>query len=147
MTAPKRISGSRFVTATLGLTFYRGPDGVVSAPIIASEAHQGPPGIAHGGFVATLLDEAMVAAAWGAGYPASTVNLTIDYRAPMPIDVEIMVRGWVERIEGRKIFTQATITRPDETIAAEGHGVFVRLPFDLPDADTPSGNIPFGIIE
>src|SRR5262245_51363894 len=42
---------------------------------------EGPPGLAHGGSVAAVLDEAMGAACWQAGHPSLAARLSIEFRA------------------------------------------------------------------
>lgn len=140
------ISGSRFLTGQppigMGLKFYPDEEKGVIAPVILDERHEGPPHHVHGGFSAALIDEAMGAAAWRAGYHVVAVHISFDLRAPLPLGVEVTVRGWVERVEGRKVFTKGTITLPDGRLAVEGEGIFVQAPQmfneDFRDAFTTS---------
>ena len=55
-------------------------------------------------------------------------NLNINFRKPVPLEKPITVRGWVERIEGRKIFTAGQIVLEDGAVATEGRGIFVTAP-------------------
>jgi len=126
------LTGSRFLTdgapGGMGLEFYLGEDGVVVATVTPELRHEGPPGHVHGGFATALLDEAMGAAVWQAGHRAVTVNLVTDFRAPVPIGAEVTVRGWVDRIEGKKIHSVGSITLPDGRLAVEGRGLWVEMP-------------------
>src|SRR5512145_688706 len=75
--------GSCFVCGTqnphsIGLTWYQDEDGSIVAEMIFCEAHQGPPGHVHGGASAAVLDEAMGAVVWRAGYSVVSVNLEIN---------------------------------------------------------------------
>ena len=54
-----------------------------------------------------------------------TGTLTIRYRSPTPVGEELRLEGWVERIEGRKIFARGTIHH-GETLTAEAEGVFIQ---------------------
>jgi acyl-coenzyme A thioesterase PaaI-like protein len=53
---------------SMGVTWWARDDGAVVTEVALTESQQGPPGYAHGGASAALLDEAMGAAVWRAGY-------------------------------------------------------------------------------
>ncbi|MFZ2879140.1 MAG: hotdog domain-containing protein, partial [Phototrophicaceae bacterium] len=80
-------------------------------------------------------DEAMGAAAWASNLTVLAVNLNADLRISVPIGVEITVVGHVERIEGRKVYTAASLILPDGRVAATSRGLFltVDLPGDMTD--------------
>lgn len=126
------VHGSKFAK-WLGARFIVEDDGSVSAAVIITDTQEGPPGYGHGGMLATLLDEAMGASAWYAGYRVLAVHLGIDYKRPVPVGEEIRVHGQVERREGRKAFTSGTITLADGTVAVNGGGIFVDAPNVLPE--------------
>ena len=126
------VNGSTFAR-WLGARFVVEDDGSVSATVTVAETQEGPPGYAHGGALATLLDEAMGAAAWYAGYRVLAVHLGIDYKRPAPVGAEVRVHGQVERREGRKAFTSGTITLGDGMVAVNGSGIFVDAPNVLPE--------------
>ncbi|MEY3805580.1 MAG: hypothetical protein RIR69_392, partial [Actinomycetota bacterium] len=44
----------------------------------------------------------------------------------------IMFVGWVEKVEGRKIFTKGTAHNGD-TLCAEAEGLFLSMPTELMD--------------
>ena len=126
------VNGSVFAKL-MGARFLVEDDGSVGANAIIAVTQEGPPGYAHGGALATLLDEAMGASAWFAGYRVLAVHLGIDYKRPVPIGAEIRVHGQIERREGRKAFTSGTITLADGTVVVSGSGIFVDAPGVLPD--------------
>lgn len=129
------LQGSVFVGSPqgLGVQFKLREDGVVVAECKLSANHEGPPRHAHGGALASLLDEAMGAAAWLAGYRVVAVHLECDYRLAVPLDTDIVVEGRVERHEGRKVFTSSIIIL-NGSPAVTGKGIFVEAPqfFDEP---------------
>lgn len=93
-----------------------------------AQHQQGPPGVAHGGALAALLDEAMTAAAFHAvNEPAFTANLNITYRAPVFLGTEVHISAKIQEIDGRKISIYAQITLADGTIATVASGLFIRL--------------------
>lgn len=90
--------------------------------------YEGPPGHVHGGYLAAAFDEVLGFAQSLGGKPGMTGTLTIRYRSPTPLRVELALRGWVERVEGRKIFTRGTIHTGDR-LCAEAEAIFVSIDF------------------
>jgi acyl-coenzyme A thioesterase PaaI-like protein len=84
----------------------------------------------HGGFLAGIFDEILGQAQSLSGRPGMTGKLSISYRAPTPLFTELTLRGWIERIEGRKIFTHATLHSGD-TLCCEADGLFISMPEEL----------------
>lgn len=125
-----RISGSMFLGGahSIGAVFYVMDDESVQAHVEITSQQEGPPNHAHGGILASLLDEAMGASAWAAGHRVLAVNLNISFRKPVPVGALVHVAGRVERVEGRKVFTTGAITLPDGTHAVDGTGLFVVAP-------------------
>jgi len=112
----------------MGVTWYAGEDGSIFTEITLTNAQQGPPGIAHGGASAALLDEAMGASVWRAGFRAAAVNLNTTYQKPIPLEVKIQVFGrFVER-NGKYLFAQGEIRLPDGTVAVVAKGTYVEAP-------------------
>jgi acyl-coenzyme A thioesterase PaaI-like protein len=90
---------------------------------------EGPPGHAHGGAMAAVLDEAMGFAAWLAGHPVVAARLTTDFRRMLPLGTVCTVEPAVERIEGRKVHVTARLVA-GEAVYAEGDAIFVGLGLD-----------------
>jgi len=86
--------------------------------------YQGFDGVAHGGIVATFLDEIMAQAVKKSGQKAMTGTLTVKYRKPCRTDEKIQIRGRIVEINGRIIKAQGEIIQ-DQEIVAEGEGIFV----------------------
>jgi len=89
-----------------------------------SAAHGGPPGRAHGGVVAALLDEVIGYSAFVAGAPGMSVALTVRFRSATPRDVPLEVRARLTRWEGRKRWATGEVLA-DGRITAEGECVLV----------------------
>ena len=87
---------------------------------------EGPPGFAHGGSVAAVLDEALGGAAWLAGHPVVVARLSVDMREMVPLGTDATVRARVERVDGRKIYTRAELTDGD-VVFASGEALCVVL--------------------
>ena len=101
-------------------------DNSIYATTVFDRHKEGGPGILHGGAVAAVLDEAMGAACFAQDHPGFTVTMTYDYKTHIPLNIEIKLRAWVEKIEGRKAFATCEAVLPDGTVAVTGSGIFVR---------------------
>ena len=88
---------------------------------------QGPPGHAHGGSIAAVLDEAMGFAAWYHGHRVLAGKLSIDFLRPLPVNTEVWVECEIERVEDKKIIVSGFISAPGDIIYARGDGLFVEL--------------------
>ncbi|MFD5316556.1 PaaI family thioesterase [Streptomyces sp. NPDC127098] len=90
-------------------------------------AHEGPPGYAHGGMSAMLLDELMGHACAAAGTPAMTISLRLRYQGPVPVGTPLRIAARIARTEGRKLHVDgsiATEATPD-TALVTAEAVFV----------------------
>jgi acyl-coenzyme A thioesterase PaaI-like protein len=88
--------------------------------------YEGPPGYVHGGMIALIFDEVLGMANISNGTPGMTGTLKVRYRKPTPLRRPVEVEGWVERVEGRRIIVQGTLT-VEGVVTAEAEGVFVSL--------------------
>jgi acyl-coenzyme A thioesterase PaaI-like protein len=88
---------------------------------------QGPPGHAHGGSMAAVLDEAMGAAAWMEGHLVVAVRLSTSFQRMLPLGTDALLEAWVERIEGRKVWTLGRLVDGDGEAFAEADALFVKL--------------------
>jgi uncharacterized protein (TIGR00369 family) len=108
-----------------GVKFQRTGEGAVEAEFSFDSAKEGPPGFAHGGAVAAVLDEAMGTACFEAGRMGFTVTMTVNYRAAAPLHQPLRVTASVERTEGRKSFTWAALTNHEGQLIADATGIFI----------------------
>ena len=106
-------------------------DGPRSVEVIGhctlSEAHGGPPERAHGGVVATLLDETIGLAAMAAGASGLTAGLNLSFKAGTPLHVPLTIRASYTHTEGRKHIASGKVFA-DEIVTAEATGVFIAPP-------------------
>jgi acyl-coenzyme A thioesterase PaaI-like protein len=68
----------------------------VSGRFFVKQDHQGPPGYAHGGVIATALDEAMALLVHAEGLHAVTRRLEVDLLGPVPVGSFAAVSASVE---------------------------------------------------
>lgn len=125
--------GSCFVCGTenphgLGVTWYLNDDGTIHADMVFTIAQQGPPAHVHGGATAAVLDEAMGAAVWRAGYSVVAVNLEINYKLPVPLRQPVIITARIAEVHPRKILTTSELRLVDGNIAVTGRGIYVEAP-------------------
>lgn len=89
---------------------------------------EGPPGCAHGGAIAAVLDDCMGSAAWAAGHSAVAISLEVYYKKFVPLGVTLDLTAWISRVEGRKVFVESQI-HDGELILSEGKGVYLVINF------------------
>jgi uncharacterized protein (TIGR00369 family) len=94
---------------------------------ILGEAYQGGGGMAHGGIIATLLDEAMGKVCRFRDVHAVTAELNVQYLKPVKVDEEIVVEGYETDAKGRNLFLAAEIRNGAGEILAKGTGRFVVI--------------------
>ena len=100
--------------------------GLVSGSVTFGTIYEGPPGCVHGGYIAAAFDEVLGITQSLAGNPGMTGQLTVRYKSPTPLHRELVFEGRIERIEGRKIFTVATLSVGD-VLCAEAEGLFISM--------------------
>jgi uncharacterized protein (TIGR00369 family) len=102
----------------LKLQFSRDGD-TVRTEFTPDRAHQGWPGLLHGGILGCLLDEAMSNAAYATGSTCLTASITIRLRQPVKVEVPLVVTARVTRHHKRLIETEGEIRLKDGTVIAE----------------------------
>ncbi len=112
----------------LKLSFSYNPDeGTASATTILSNHFQGWEGIAHGGIITTLLDEALAHAAFSRKIPCVTGELTVRFKKPVPLGTQIVVRGKIVEDRNPLLYATATVEHNGVVLAeATGKMVVVR---------------------
>jgi acyl-coenzyme A thioesterase PaaI-like protein len=107
--------------------FRREKDGRLVGRAWFGPGAQGPPGHAHGGSMAAVLDEAMGAAAWMEGHLVVAVRLCTSFQRMLPLGTDALLEAWVERLEGRKVWTLCRLLDEDGEPFAEADALFVKL--------------------
>lgn len=85
-------------------------DAGVEVDYAVPRALQGAPGIAHGGILATVMDEALCMTAYAKlGTPVVTGELTVRYLKPVPVETPIVARGQIVEDRGRSVFIEGGV--------------------------------------
>lgn len=108
------------------ITIGRAGERSAIATVTFGSAYEGPPGCVHGGYVAAAFDEVLGYVQSLGGNPGMTARLTVQYRKPTPLHAELRFEAELERVEGRKIFTQGRV-RANGIVTAEAEGLFLSV--------------------
>ncbi len=119
--------------AGLQAFFYETDDGALVATFTPGEVHQSYPGRLHGGIAATILDETIgraimigsEAQVWGV-----TLELTVEYKKPLPLEVELRVIGRITEQNSRIFSGTGEIILPDDSIAVLARGRYMKVPLE-----------------
>jgi len=116
--------------AGVHVRFYEQEDGSVLSRFTGQEHHQGYPGRMHGGVITAIMDETIGRAimvrhgeeVWGV-----TAELTVRFRKPVPLNVELTARGRITNENSRLFEGAGELLLPDGSVAVEATGKFIKL--------------------
>jgi uncharacterized protein (TIGR00369 family) len=111
----------------LHLDFYVAEDKSVLCLPALEASYEGPPGLLHGGIIATLMDEAMSKAVRVRGLTAMTRHMEIEYLRPVPSATQVRIEAKIVRSEGRKHWTEAHIIDEKMKTLAKAKGLFIEV--------------------
>lgn len=98
-------------------------------------AYEGPPGCVHGGFVAAIFDDFTGMAQVLGNQPGMTGTLSVRYLRPTPLNTDLDLEAWLDRVDGRKTSVVAEI-RHDDITTARCEALFIR-PREAPEELVP----------
>jgi acyl-coenzyme A thioesterase PaaI-like protein len=101
----------------------------VTAEFTVQSAHQGAPGLAHGGILASALDETLGSLNWLLRTIAVTGRLDTEFVRPVPVGATLHLAAEVTAVAGRKIYSTATgrIGGADGPVAVRADALFVEV--------------------
>lgn len=116
-----------------GLVATHSDDGRAVGHVTLGPAHEGPPGLVHGGVVAALFDHMLARAVRAGGRSGMTATLSVSYRRPVRLGVPLTLTAKTVGADGRRTTARARLVAEDDpgTTLAEADGVFVSPP-DVP---------------
>jgi uncharacterized protein (TIGR00369 family) len=94
---------------------------------VLGKRYEGGGGFAHGGIIATLLDEAMGKVCRFREVRAVTAELIVEYLRPVNVQSEIVVEGREMEQKGRNLFMTGEIRDGAGEVLARGRGRFVVI--------------------
>lgn len=92
-----------------------------------SRRYVGPPGHAHGGVIATILDEAMGKVNKIRHVIALTKEMTVEYLKPVPLGEPLIVEGRERSVRGRVHTNVAEIRNLQGELLAHSRGKFIAV--------------------
>jgi uncharacterized protein (TIGR00369 family) len=115
----------------LRLHFFTDADLNVVCHLRLAARFAGPPGHAHGGIIATLLDEAMSKSNRARGIVAMTRHLEVQYLRPVPLGAALTLTAQHMGAAGRRNHTEAQIRDEAGQVLATAKAVFVTVSHDV----------------
>jgi uncharacterized protein (TIGR00369 family) len=115
----------------LQLRFYDSEPGEVVAEYTLSENYQGYPGVAHGGVVAAMLDEAAGRSLMGDMVTPRfmfTARLNVRYRKNVPVGQPLRLVGKAGESRSRTATASSTIYDQAGNILAEAEALLINVP-------------------
>ena len=92
-----------------------------------SRKYTGPPGYAHGGIIATILDEAMGKVNKFRNVLALTGSMEIKYLRPVPLGQPLTVTSSEQSMDGRRHTNTAEIRNAKGEVLARSTGTFIAI--------------------
>lgn len=93
-----------------------------------TSSHVGGNRAVHGGMIPLLYDWLFGMVVTSAGIrPTRTAYLHVDYRKITPIDEPLTAQGRITKVDGRKVFIDATMIGADGSLLNEANGLMVKL--------------------
>jgi acyl-coenzyme A thioesterase PaaI-like protein len=101
----------------------------VTAEFTVQPAHQGAPGLAHGGVLAAALDETLGALSWLLRRIMVTARLQTDYVRPVPVGAVLHLSARCTAVSGRKVYCsgEGRLGAPDGPVAIRADALFVEV--------------------
>lgn len=131
--APALVGSSlRFVSGEpegqrFRVRYFKPQESALVARVWFGPETEGPPGHAHGGAVAAVLDEVLGLAAWAAGHPIVVGQLKIHFSQLLPLETVMQVETEIVSIEGRKITVQGKILNAEGTVYASADCLCITI--------------------
>lgn len=117
----------------LKASFFETDSGTLVALFTPGVEHQSYPGRLHGGIASAILDET-IGRAINAGSASETwgvtLELTMSYRKPIPLGVELRVLGRVTEEKSRYYLGTGEILLPDGEVAVSAVGKYLKAPLE-----------------
>jgi acyl-coenzyme A thioesterase PaaI-like protein len=133
--APALVGNSlRFVSGDpqgerFRVSYYLDADRHLKARVWFGPETEGPPGHAHGGSIAAVLDEVLGLSAWAAGHAIVVANLNVSFRNLLPLKTVVNVDTEVASVNGRKVLVKGRVCSGSAIYAeAECLCIVIRTP-------------------
>jgi uncharacterized protein (TIGR00369 family) len=120
----------------LRLKFFVDEEHTIVCRVRLARRFEGPPGHAHGGIIATLLDEAMSKANRQFGVLAMTRQMEVEYLKPVPLGKQLMLTGRHTGSSEKKHHCEAQLANESGEVLARAKGLFIAVDPGMLDRET-----------
>ncbi len=124
--------------------FYEIENGELMAIFTPAQEHQSYPGRLHGGIAATILDETIgraIMIAYSDNIWGVTVDFSMRFRKPVPLDDQIRVVSRISQDEKRFFKGTGEVLLADGTVAVEAEGKYLKMDIEkIADFDIDGGD-------
>lgn len=101
-------------------------DGMACFELACPRDQEGGPNVAHGGWTAAVLDECLGHLPLLHHVLSVTAELTVSFVKPVPVQLPLEVRAWVERREGSRWYIAGEmVLLPNRSALARASGIWV----------------------
>ncbi|WP_372349756.1 PaaI family thioesterase [Streptomyces sp. KL116D] len=101
-------------------------DGSAVFSVVCPADQEGGPGVAHGGWTASVLDECLGHLPLLRGTTTVTAELTVSYVKPVSVGAPLEVRAWLDKQEGSRWFLRGELALlPGGAPLARASGIWV----------------------
>jgi uncharacterized protein (TIGR00369 family) len=111
----------------LRLKFFVDEQQTIVCPVRLARRFEGPPGYAHGGVIATLLDEAMSKANRQFDVLAMTRQMEVEYLKPVPLEAPLVLTGRHVEASGRVHRCEAQLANEAGVALARAKAIFIEV--------------------
>lgn len=110
-------------------------ENTIACRVRLARRFEGPPGHAHGGIIATLLDEAMSKANRQFGVLAMTRQMEVEYLKPVPLGTRLLLTGRHVSSSEKKHHCEAQIANEEGLALARAKALFVAVDPEMIDRE------------
>jgi acyl-coenzyme A thioesterase PaaI-like protein len=102
-------------------------DGVLRGSVTIPEEYAGSPGLAHGGFVATIFDDVLSRIGAHGVLAAMTGTYEVAFRGPVPTQSRLTIDATLDSVSGRKRLVSSRIRDHEDEVLAEASGTWIEV--------------------
>jgi uncharacterized protein (TIGR00369 family) len=92
---------------------------------VLEDRFEGWAGVTHGGIIATVLDEVMAWALVAEDNWGVTARMTLEFKRPVPIGIQVRAEGWIVRSRRRLVDTAGQVVDGEGNVLATAEAVYV----------------------
>ncbi|NIB39816.1 PaaI family thioesterase [Pseudomaricurvus alkylphenolicus] len=107
----------------------------LTVELTLDDVYEGPPNCIHGGIIAGVFDQLLAMFSTTQGVAGPTLYLNVQYLKPTPLYQPLRFEAFIERIEGKKVFTIGQCRLGDEVLS-KAEALFINQLMTAPAEST-----------